>query len=116
MPPPPCSSQAHLQFPSPLSSPSQYQHAGYNALLNSLSEKTNRREYTGAKVSYEHLKETDYFYSTRDGKIRLTRNAKTGEIKKGGIVVKTRLSDLNVYCPLGQFDYRISVNVETPGK
>lgn len=57
----------------------------------------------------------DYFYSAQGAKIRVTKDEKTGEIKEGGVIQKDRLADLNVYCPQGEFDYRISVNVETPG-
>lgn len=71
------------------------------------------------RITYKHRKETDFFYDERleSGEmahIRVTRDAKTQEIKAGGVVAKKRVADLNVYCPARQYDFRISLNTETP--
>jgi len=95
----------------------QGQHAHYNRILNSLVSKSGEASYTGARVSYQRRKEIDYFHPTPSGKVRVTRDAETLAIKKpDGIVQKQRIADLNIFCPNRLFDYRISINVENPGK
>jgi polynucleotide 5'-triphosphatase len=70
-------------------------------------------------LDYTHLYLVDSFYpnpdpsSGPDGKIRVTRDERTGEVKE--CVKKIRLGDLNIYCPKSLADWRISVNVEVPG-
>ncbi|PWY97992.1 mRNA triphosphatase CET1 [Testicularia cyperi] len=90
------------------------QHAQYNRLLNSLVSRSGEPSYTGAKVSYQRRKEVDYFHPTPQGKVRVTRDAETLVIKPDGIIQKQRLADLNIHCPHRLFDYRISLNIETP--
>jgi len=69
---------------------------------------------------YNKRKETDTFYdevSEITGQrehIRVTRDTRTKEIVPNGVVKKTRIADLNVFCPTQPFDYRISINIETP--
>ncbi|SPO41014.1 related to CTL1 - RNA 5`-triphosphatase with manganese- or cobalt-dependent NTPase activities [Pseudozyma flocculosa] len=94
------------------------QHASYNRLLNKLVSRSGDGSYTGAKVSYARRKEVDYFHPAPGGggKVRVTRDADTLAIKPNGIVQKSRVADLNVYCPGRAFDYRISVNTETPAQ
>ncbi|KAJ3268444.1 mRNA-capping enzyme subunit beta [Terramyces sp. JEL0728] len=78
------------------------QHAHYNQLLNALVHSNN-------KVRYKHTKECDQFVNSRYGKIRQT----LVEDKLKEIIIKTRIADLNVFMPSMEFDYRISVNIES---
>lgn len=43
----------------------------------------------------------------------MTTDEKTGAVRE--CVTKTRLADLNIYSPKRKVDWRISINVETPG-
>ncbi len=108
------------------------QHARLNQYLNNAvaqSKRPGRKE-----IKYNHLHETDYFYeiphhalqfidpyimsvhnqSGRKGapRLRVTRNNKTNEIT--AVIIKTRLQDMEVRCPNDEFDFRISVSLETP--
>lgn len=75
---------------------------------------TNAQGHTGAKIIYKHSKEVDYFYNVGNQKVRVTRDEATLRTKPGGSIIKTRLANLDVYCPNRIFDYRISINVEQP--
>ncbi|WFD19623.1 mRNA-capping enzyme subunit beta [Malassezia caprae] len=73
----------------------------------------------GQRVSYKHLRETDSFYDEvlptgEPVHLRVTRDSQTQEIKPGGVVAKKRIDDLNVFCPMRMYDYRISISTETP--
>jgi len=92
------------------------QHQHFNLLLNGL--KTSPPSTVLTPLDYTHLYLVDSFYpnpdpsSGPDGKIRVTRDERTGEVKE--CVKKIRLGDLNIYCPKSLADWRISVNVEVP--
>ncbi|RIA97112.1 mRNA triphosphatase CET1 [Glomus cerebriforme] len=92
------------------------QHKSFNNLLNNRFIETKSPSHKGQPVEYKHTYEIDKFYDTKDGRIRVTRDRKTGEIVEGGIVQKVRIADLNIYSPNTKLDYRISVNAEIPKK
>lgn len=100
----------------------QQQHAAYNQALNKLIERTSAPSYPHARVRYEHTRVVDTFYtppsgsglSTGSGKIRVTKDAKTGELKE--CIQKIRIADLNIYSPKRKLDWRLSVNTEVPCK
>ena len=83
-------------------------------MLNALVARGNDPSHTGAKVSYQRRKEIDYHHTGPSGKVRVTRDAESLQIKPNGVITKSRIADLNVYCPNRAFDYRISINTETP--
>lgn len=69
----------------------------------------------GAKIYFKHTKECDRFYDIGQGdKVRVTTDQVSKKIV--GIVQKVRVANLNVFSPGAPFDYRISINVEMPGK
>ncbi|GBC00043.1 hypothetical protein RclHR1_03720004 [Rhizophagus clarus] len=90
------------------------QHKSFNELLNKRFIETKSSSHKGQPVEYKHTYEIDKFYDTKGGRIRVTRDRKTGEIVEGGIVQKVRVADLNIYSPNTCLDYRISVNREIP--
>ncbi|KAN0064355.1 mRNA-capping enzyme subunit beta [Thecaphora frezii] len=92
------------------------QHAHYNRLLNGLVSRSQDPAYPGARVTYQRRKEVDYIHSTPHGNVRVTRDADKLTIKPNGVIQKSRIADLNVYCPGRPFDYRISINTETPAQ
>ncbi|PWN49536.1 mRNA triphosphatase CET1 [Violaceomyces palustris] len=91
------------------------QHAHYNQVLNNLVGHTGAPNYTAARVRCERVKEIDYSYQGGElGRLRVTRDAETLKIKPNRSITKNRIADLNVYCPLREFDYRISLSQEKP--
>jgi len=71
------------------------------------------------RVSYKHVRETDSFYDEvlptgESVHLRVTRDSQTQEIKPGGVVAKKRVDDLNIFCPMRMYDYRISISTENP--
>jgi hypothetical protein len=96
--------------------PHQYFH--YNRMLNIRVEEQAHPAFNGAPIRYQHYQEVDHFHPLEDvgrnTKARVTRDKKTGAVKDGGVILKTRIADLNVYDPKSHFDYRISINVEQP--
>lgn len=101
--------------------PHQAQHASYNQALNKLIERSGNPAYTNARIRYEHLRVIDSFYTppsgaglaSGSGKVRLTTDAKTGEVKE--CIQKVRIADMNIYSPKRKLDWRVSVNTEIPG-
>lgn len=95
------------------------QHRCFNQLLNHVVAFTASMP-PEERVTYRHQREVDYFYDERipgSGNVvhlRVTRDAVTEQIKPGGVVAKKRIADINVYAPNRPFDYRISINTETP--
>jgi len=68
-------------------------------------------------LQYNHLYLVDSFYASPNNpneKIRVTRNEKTGEVSE--CMRKMRLGDLNIYSPKCAADWRVTVNLEIPGK
>lgn len=71
------------------------------------------------RVLYKHVRETDSFYDEvlptgERVHLRVTRDSRTQQIKPGGVVAKKRIDDLNVYCPMRMYDFRLSISTETP--
>jgi polynucleotide 5'-triphosphatase len=84
-----------------------------------------------APMKYKHSRETDKFYDLpthflpnlhpevraahekggKSPRVRVTRDDKTNQIT--ATIIKLRLADLEVYCPNDDFDFRISVSLET---
>lgn len=99
---------------------SMQQHQIYNKLLNELVAYSAQHMPPHEHMHYEHRKETDSFYdlvSAETGEkehIRVTRDNKTQRPGPHRAVIKKRIADLNVYCPNQPYDYRISINTETP--
>lgn len=48
----------------------------------------------------------------QNARVRVTTDQKTGQVLKK--IIKTRIADMNVYCPRNAHDWRISVNMEMP--
>lgn len=82
-------------------------------------------------MEYVHTHERDSFYELPSDKyntlptairntliprnkprVRVTTDIKNGRVLK--TIFKSRIADLNVYCPGSPFDWRISVNMEMP--
>lgn len=66
-------------------------------------------------VKYAHLYEVDTFHAIESHgqrKVRVRTNKQTNQVV--GCVEKVRISDLNVYCPGRQYDWRLSISVEMP--
>lgn len=103
--------ERHIRFQSDMS---QAQHQHFNQMLNSRVNETNIEGYKGKKITYKHLYEKDSFYSTKNGKVRVTSDSRTDKIKEGGIVSKSRIETLDIFSPLNNLDFRISVNDEIP--
>lgn len=88
------------------------QHKHFNTLLNNL--KTSSAN-SATSFDYAHLRLVDSFYPDPGpgGKIRVTRDERSGEVQ--ACVRKLRLGSLDVYSPKRAADWRISVNLEVPG-
>ncbi|WFD35343.1 tRNA (cytidine(32)/guanosine(34)-2'-O)-methyltransferase [Malassezia cuniculi] len=105
----------HVRFESMMPMES---HRLYNKLLNNAVQHSAIYP-SGAKIRYAHHREIDSFYdeqlpSGQKVHLRVTRDARTGEVKPNGVISKRRIADLNIYVPAHKFDYRISINSETP--
>jgi polynucleotide 5'-triphosphatase len=88
----------------------QSQHRKINVVLNQVVQDQSKG------MRYERQHEIDCFHRMPEGggSIRVTRDAKTMQVKDKGIIKKSRLADINVFSPNRALDYRISVNVELP--
>lgn len=93
----------------------QTQHKQYNTLLNNLVSSSRERSHPGSPLVSKHVKLVDSFYTldNRD-KVRVTRDEKNGQVLE--IMKKMRLGNLNIYCPKRTADWRVSVNLEIPGR
>lgn len=87
------------------------QHKAFNALLNERVMETNEAGYGGARIKYTHTKGVDEFY---EGRVRVSRDQGTGEVRTS--IVKEKLGSLDITCPRRLFDFRVSVNLERPGR
>ncbi|KAF9276504.1 mRNA-capping enzyme subunit beta [Mortierella alpina] len=90
------------------------QHAHFNAILNNRLVQLQRIEPKERHERYEHTYEIDQFFSTAQGKTRVTKDQKTNQVIPNGIVKKDRIADIDVFSPRNPFDFRVSVNVEVP--
>lgn len=107
------------------------QHARLNKYLNNVTQQSQRPDRRA--IQYKHTRETDYFYEipqmaihlvdpvvlewhNRSGKrgaprLRVTRNNATSEIS--AVIIKTRIQDIEIRCPADEFDFRVSISLET---
>ena len=107
----------------------EQQHEHYNQLLNKRVEAQALPGYNGARIDYSHVYEIDCFYADAPGKpiagagsgapkIRVTYStAKDGsnrQMKRNGCIEKARVANMEVYSPLRNFDFRISISTEKP--
>lgn len=109
----------------------QAQHKALNKYLN--FETARAQQPPRQPIKYKHVVEVDKFYRAPEEilarlpdsvqqcrrqksqftpRVRVTRDAKTGEIKDK--IIKFRLDDIEVYCPFkeNQYDYRVSISME----
>ncbi|KAG0302390.1 mRNA-capping enzyme subunit beta [Dissophora globulifera] len=93
------------------------QHAHFNKTLNWRLEQTRKTEPKERQIRYQHTYEIDQFFvgsGNSGGKVRVTRDQNTKEVIPNGIVKKERIADLDIFSPRNAFDFRVSVNIETP--
>ncbi|KAF9963624.1 mRNA-capping enzyme subunit beta, partial [Mortierella alpina] len=90
------------------------QHAHFNAILNNRLVQLQRIEPKERHERYEHTYEIDQFFSSAQGKTRVTKDQKTNQVIPNGIVQKDRIADIDVFSPRNPFDFRVSVNIEVP--
>ncbi|KAI9318544.1 CYTH-like domain-containing protein [Dichotomocladium elegans] len=95
------------------------QHQRFNRMFNELVEKSQKPGYKGDRIHYKHTKEIDEYVEQPDrsrfgGKVRVSRDEKTGELLPNAMIKKRRILDLNIYSPSCPFDCRISINTEDP--
>jgi hypothetical protein len=74
-------------------------------------------------ITYKHTYTTDTFFSASQNAIqsgyhqakrRVTTDDKTGQVVE--IMEKCKIANLNIFSPNEEFDWRVSVNIEIPGK
>ncbi|KIX07542.1 uncharacterized protein Z518_02195 [Rhinocladiella mackenziei CBS 650.93] len=109
------------------------QHKLLNTFLNGLVQESMREAQISDRsvIGYDHPHEYDEFYElTEEGKrnlppsimtwlnprhkprIRRTIDEGTGQVKAQ--IIKSRMADLEVYNPGSDFDFRISISIESP--
>ncbi|KZO96927.1 mRNA triphosphatase CET1 [Calocera viscosa TUFC12733] len=97
------------------SSMTENQHKSYNDMLNQRVERSAHSS-PSLYIKYAHTRIIDEFYAVQSNefkaRMRVSRDEKTGQIVE--CVRKSRMGDMNVYCPKWGFDYRLSVNRELP--
>lgn len=108
----------------------QGQHKRINDFLNEIVGQTHN-DTSRTPLLYNHPHESDEFYELkREGmadlipsvtqwidkrhppKVRITTDLKTNTQKAK--IIKSRIADLEVYNPGCQFDFRISISIESP--
>ncbi|KAK7903638.1 hypothetical protein LTR67_001658 [Exophiala xenobiotica] len=115
------------------SSMNMIQHELLNKFLNNLVEESVRESQTSGRavIGYSHPHEYDEFYElTEEGrrnlspwivtwlnprhkpKVRRTIDEASGQVKAQ--IIKTRISDVDIYNPRADFDYRVSISIESP--
>lgn len=77
-------------------------------------EASNRPGHPSSPLEYTHLYLVDSFHEERGDKIRVTTDEKTGKVVE--CLRKKRLGNIDIYSPVRAADWRVSVNVEMPGK
>jgi hypothetical protein len=102
------------------------QHSRLNKYLNMVTQQSQRPDRT--PIKYTHTRETDYFYDIPDAalsqfdpevrklqrkppRLRVTRDNASDRIT--AVIIKTRIADLEVRCPSDEFDFRVSISLET---
>lgn len=114
------------------------QHKAMNEYLNELVRQNTAAGHVGTsnEIFYSHPKENDEFYElSEEGRNHLSpelhhwimkgshakrrneiRVRRTVDKSSGAVtaqIIKTRIADINITCPQNQFDYRISISLET---
>ncbi|KIW12346.1 hypothetical protein PV08_09623 [Exophiala spinifera] len=116
-----------------MSSMNMIQHELLNKFLNNLVEESVRESQTSGRavIGYSHPHEYDEFYElTDDGRknlapwivtwlnprhkprVRRTIDENSGMVKAQ--IIKSRIADVDVYNPRTDFDYRVSISIESP--
>jgi hypothetical protein len=112
------------------SSMDQAQHKLLNGFLNTCFQ-NSRQEPGRIPIDYDHRYESDQFYELNaEGiralpptirpfldprhrpRVRITSDRDT--LKTTARIIKSRIADIEVYNPASDFDYRISISVESP--
>ncbi|EXJ79337.1 hypothetical protein A1O3_08839 [Capronia epimyces CBS 606.96] len=107
------------------------QHQILNTFLNDLVHETMRDSTGRPVIGYDHPREYDEFYElTEEGRrnlapsiltwlnprhkprVRSTIDESTNRLKAQ--IIKSRLADIDIYNPNSDFDYRISISIESP--
>ena len=106
------------------------QHKLLNEFLNSCTEKSHT-DPGRMPIEYRHARETDQFYELNaEGisalppsitpfldhrhkpRVRITSDRDT--LKPTARIIKSRIADIEIFNPATDFDYRISISVESP--
>lgn len=82
-------------------------------MLNKLKLASSQPGHPSSPLEYTHLHLVDTFYTTEGGKVRVTRDEKTGEVV--ACMQKVRIASMDILSPNRFADWRISVNAEIPG-
>lgn len=107
------------------------QHARLNKYLNSVTQQSQRPGRV--PIQYKHTRETDYFYDIPQGalhlidpvvlefhnrtgargapRLRVTRDNASEAIT--AVIIKTRVANIEIRCPNDDFDFRVSISLET---
>lgn len=109
------------------------QHKQLNAFLNGLVQQSFAEAQTSNRevIRFDHPKESDEFFElTQEGRhnlptsiqqwlnpkhrprVRRTTDNNTGALKAQ--IIKSRIADLDIYNPSADFDYRLSISIESP--
>jgi len=109
------------------------QHELLNTFLNGLVAESVREAQTSDRqvIGYDHPQEHDEFYElTEEGRsnlppsiltwlnprhkprVRRTIDVNSGQVKAQ--IIKSRIADVDIYNPTSDFDYRISISIESP--
>jgi hypothetical protein len=106
------------------------QHKSFNDFLNQCVQ-SSHQEPKRIHIEYDHRRESDEFYELNpngvralpscvtkwpnqrhDTRVRMTTDLET--LKRIASIIKVRIADLEIYNPTQDFDYRISISVESP--
>lgn len=102
-------SVAHEAPADPGSLSAQAQHKHFNRLLNFEVQETR---LSPLPIQYAHAFEDDIFRKAGTKKVRIRKDQKTQAVIQ--VCEKVRLGDLNVFCPMSKFDWRLSISTEKP--
>jgi hypothetical protein len=106
------------------------QHKAFNDFLNQCVQ-SSHQDPKRIPIVYDHRRESDQFYELNpngvralpscvtkwpnqrhDTRVRMTTDLET--LKPLASIIKVRIADLEIYNPTQDFDYRISISVESP--
>jgi hypothetical protein len=83
----------------------------FNRLLNFEVQETR---VTSIPIQYTHAYEEDILRKAGTKKVRIRKDQRTKAIVQ--VCEKVRLGDLNIFCPMSKFDWRLSISTERPCK